>query len=370
MLRQLRKLLLPVGDPAQEMIAPAIYATPDGMPPGNESGYEGVTCVDDAARAAILYARIWRERGDLWARDILLGLMRFVLAMQQPSGRFLNFILDWTGRRNYEGPTSEESLREWSSRAFVAMIAAWQALCSEEQDAAWCAVLEGAIERTWPHLMMPGVVGPDIRAMHLHAGLQLRGTKLAQRLQPNGLDGVLLAWGNEIATFRQDGILLNHAGEFEGQPVHLWGHIQEGVLAEAAVALDCPDWLVLAEESGQHLLVPVVRDGFPQSGLCPFDISSVIKSLDGLARATGKAEWADLAAQARDWFTGRNPAGQPVYDRSQGRVFDGIDHGQLNPNSGAEANIEAALVLFDQIDWVAVEQDMRANWRGSRVLGL
>lgn len=370
MLRQLRKLLLPVGDPAQEMIAPAIYATPDGMPPGNETGYEGVTCVDDAARAAILYARIWHERGDLWARDILLGLMRFVLSMQQPSGRFLNFVLDWTGRRNYEGPTSEESLREWSSRAFVAMIAAWQALCGEEQDAAWCAVLEGAIERTWPHLTMPNVVGPDIRALHLQAGLWLRGTDLATRLQPDGLDSMLIAWGNEIAAFRKDGVLLNHGGELAGQPVHLWGHIQEGVLAEAAVALTCPDWLSIAEESGQRLLAPVVRAAFPQTGLCPFDISSVIKSLDGLARATGKAEWIDLATQARAWFAGRNPAGQLVYDRGQGRVFDGIDAGHVNLNSGAEANIEAALVLFDQIAWDAVEHDMRANWRGTKALGL
>jgi hypothetical protein len=45
-------------------------------------------------------------------------------------------------------------------------------------------------------------------------------------------------------------------------------------------------------------------------------------------------------------FSGRNTAGRPVYDTRRGLVYDGIDHGTVNRNSGAESNIEGALALL------------------------
>jgi hypothetical protein len=35
-----------------------------------------------------------------------------------------------------------------------------------------------------------------------------------------------------------------------------------------------------------------------------------------------------------------------VYDARRGMVFDGIDHGVVSQNSGAESNIEGALALL------------------------
>ena len=61
----------------------------------------------------------------------------------------------------------------------------------------------------------------------------------------------------------------------------------------------------------------------------------------------------ELAALARAWFHGRNAAGEPVYDRLRGCVFDGIDGNRVSRNSGAESNIEGGLVLMDSLPWDA-----------------
>ena len=61
-------------------------------------------------------------------------------------------------------------------------------------------------------------------------------------------------------------------------------------------------------------------------------MASCVYSLDRLHEATGGGHWAELAADARAWFYGRNAAGS--------------DEGRVSQNSGAEANIVAAEALF------------------------
>jgi hypothetical protein len=93
-------------------------------------------------------------------------------------------------------------------------------------------------------------------------------------------------------------------------------------------------------------MVPAVRSSFDAESTTPYDVASCVYSLDRLSEATGGGHWADLAADARAWFDGRNAAASPVYDRRRGRVADGIDQGRVSENSGAEANIVTAEALF------------------------
>jgi hypothetical protein len=72
-----------------------------------------------------------------------------------------------------------------------------------------------------------------------------------------------------------------------------------------------------------------------------------VSGLAAVGRATGDRRFADAASSARAWFDGHNAAGQPVYDRESGAVYDGIDNGCLSRNSGAEANIEGGLAMLD-----------------------
>jgi len=71
--------------------------------------------------------------------------------------------------------------------------------------------------------------------------------------------------------------------------------------------------------------------------------------MDRLYQTTGESAYARWRDHARAWFDGRNAASQPVYDRENGRVCDGIDDGRLNPHSGAEANIVGAQALLPDV---------------------
>lgn len=84
----------------------AVYAepvAPDGnMPPvahsARDRGFEGVACVDDAARAVVPYSALWRRRRLASARAAEASLLRFLAHMQDEDGRFGNFVLDWPTR--------------------------------------------------------------------------------------------------------------------------------------------------------------------------------------------------------------------------------------------------------------------------------
>jgi hypothetical protein len=159
------------------------------------------------------------------------------------------------------------------------------------------------------------------------------------------LAGAVRRWADEIAECRIDGVLMNNPDE-RGEP-HLWAHVQEGVLADAGRILGDERLVDIARASARALLEPIVRSGFDRPGVTPYDVASAVFCLDRLASADPDAEWAELAASARGWFEFVDRSGRAVYDRTTGRVADGVDEGRVSENSGAEANIVAAESLPD-----------------------
>src|SRR5205814_6753264 len=124
-LRHLRWLTRPVTLAGPQAHAIAVYAAPDIadpdagylLCPAQEQGVEGVACLDDAARAIVLYCRLWREHGSRPARVAAYRLLRFLAHMQDEDGRFANFILDWTGQKNVSTTSSVPGGLPWQSRA-------------------------------------------------------------------------------------------------------------------------------------------------------------------------------------------------------------------------------------------------------------
>ena len=170
---------------------------------------------------------------------------------------------------------------------------------------------------------------------------------IASGLVAGVADVTTTEWCDEIVECRHGDVLLNAPDE--PLPPHIWGHTQEGVLAEAAQLLDRPDLLEVAERSARALIVPEVKRAFPARTVQPYAVAAAIYDLDRLHLATHDRTYARLRDQARAWFDGRNSAGRPVYDRAAGRVLDGIDSGAVNPHSGAESNVVAAQALFYEI---------------------
>jgi len=297
-----------------------------------EAGYEGVACVDDAARALELYCDLWDATRLPWVMRWCEGLLDFILAMQEPDGRWLNFIRDWDGTPNRGGRTSLAGGAFWQARAVVALVRASSILDDRR--------IETAIHRALPHIRAATEVPPDVRALHIRAALELPAG-----LDDRGLLDLLPAWVEELLTCRAGDMLMNSPDE-RGHP-HLWGHIQEGVLADVAARLGRDDVLGAATRSAELVFSGVVAGGFDEPHIQPYDVASSVYALGRLAEVTGAPIFAGLAADARAWFEGRNPAGTPIYDPAVGRVHDGVDERRVNAHSGAESNIVGAQALFD-----------------------
>lgn len=333
MLRQLARLARNVPSAGERSLAIAVYGDAlDAPVQAQEAGYEGVACVDDAARALELYCDLWDATRLPWAMRWCEGLLDFVLAMQDGDGRWLNFILDWEGTPNRDGRTSVAGGGFWQARAVAALARASRTLPDTR--------IQVALQSGMGHLAAAGSVPSDVRALHMMAAMTLLGDADDQRLRD-----LLAAWSTEIINCRNGDLLMNSPHE-RGQP-HLWGHIQEGVLADTGQLLGRDDLVAVACASADRVFPDMIRTGFDLLRTQPYDVASAVYGLSRLAAVTGRSDYAALAADARAWFDGRNPAQQPVYDRDAGRVGDGVDHGLVNTHSGAEANIVGAQALFD-----------------------
>ena len=334
MLRQLARLTRPVRTVGPRALAIAVYSDADDAPvAARESGYEGVACVDDAARALELYCDLWNVTRLRWALHWCHGLLDFILAMQDDEGRWANFIVDWQGTPNTTTRTSVAGGGFWQARALLALARASRIIEDERIDV--------ALRRGMPHVM-DATVPPDVRSLHILTAIVLLSVG-----DDRGLRDKLTVWTDELIACR-DGEKLMNSYQERGNP-HLWGHLQEAALVRASPVLGRDDLIITASRSADLVFRRPVDSGFDQPQVQPFDVACAVYVLDTLAEATGQAEYRSLAILARAWFDGRNSAQRPVYDRGAGRVGDGVDDGRVSANSGAESNIVAAQALFSDV---------------------
>src|SRR5436190_8553542 len=81
-----------------------------------DAGGEGFTCVDDVARAALVYMRSNKFSTDSLTQLRVINLIEFLLAMQSSNGYFYNFLLT-SNQINTNGATSINNPEWWSWRA-------------------------------------------------------------------------------------------------------------------------------------------------------------------------------------------------------------------------------------------------------------
>ena len=312
--------------------ASAETGTPDHPRAAREQGFEGVACVDDAARAVVLYCALWQRDPRPAYRSAALGLAQFVAYMQDDDGRFANFILDWRGTKNLTGSTSTPGGPAWQARAVHALAC----VIATFGGHAWDACFQRGIR--WLDDPLPYL---DVRAVGVLGTVQhwlVTG-------EPGSAERAV-AWSTEIARASVDDRLLDACGV---ATIHLWGHLQEYALCEAGVAFKRPDFIEAARRSAEAVLLPVLDWCLTAEHVLPFDMSCTVLGLAAVGRATGSVRYGRGAQQARAWFAGRNAAGKPVYDRSRGIVYDGVDEGRVSRNSGAESNIEGGLALLANV---------------------
>lgn len=347
MLRQLAALTRPLPAAGPRALALAVYSDSMGEQfEARETGVEGVACVDDAARACGLLCRLWVATGNYALRRWAEGLLDFVLWMSDGDGRWNNFIYDWQGTRNTDGPTSAVGINFWQARATCALA---EVNLFFDQDCAG-AILSDALNAA-----ASASPPSDVRSIHAMGALYL-----LKRSPDPWLSMRLTAWCDELAGCQRGGMLMNSPDERD-RP-HLWGHIQEAVLVDASVALDRTDLRTIAVNSAEAVFAEVIESGFDLPHVHSYDVQSAVFVMDRLAAVTGRPRYVELAQKARRWFDGRNPAGAAIFDRSTGRVADGLDDRRVSDRSGAEATVTAGLALQNDPDALSTARSWSGVW--------
>jgi hypothetical protein len=334
MIRHLRWLTRPTPHLAPNALALAVYAEPDSdgrymHRAAIESGYEGVACVDDVARAAVLCCAIWSCTGNPLAAQCARGYLAFVRGMQEHDGRFSNFIWDWLGKHNTDGPTSFTGGGWWTARALSALAIGYATFHDPVDARAFRTGLQ------W------------LRADRLSAGQAAQGVLAALKFWRATNDEHALETAAELA----ETVARQHRGaalvdEAEADPTHLWGRYEEVAMLNAGIVLHRSSYVAAAMDSADAVLVPAAMSLAERTPTIPYEASCVARALYRLSDVTHSESYRDLAHGAAAWFTGQNAARVPVYDRAAGRIYDGIDPGPIvSRNAGAESNVEGLLAM-------------------------
>jgi multiple sugar transport system substrate-binding protein len=339
----------------------ALYATaPDYRPTGSPArdGSEGIASVDDAARAAVVFLRSYEVGGEARDRDAALGLLRFVAAMEQGDGEYLNFVDD-RGRPNATVASGRKGMTFWGARALWALGEARRVL----GDAAFPAELRPVLDRTVERVRREIDAGRLLGGSATATSEALLGVLALQRAEPSPataalagrMAALLVPLAHGTATSAPWGARVDDGDA----PWHAWGSRSTEALATAAVVLGRPELAAAARQEADGLWSRFVLAGRVPAAVAPngtatwhaqiaYGVGSVVDGWLALAESTGERRYAVLAGLTASWFLGANDARTPMYDERTGRAFDGIDGASpdsVNRNAGAESTVEALLAL-------------------------
>jgi uncharacterized protein YyaL (SSP411 family) len=336
-LDHLRALTFTFARDGDSISAVLVYAEPDRDSPdvyrvvaAADRGFEGIACVDDTSRAALLALRIYERTGSPTALEMARRWLGFVAYMQYADGSFANFIRNAAGVRNATGPTSHRGGYWWSARALRALAAAYRVTGRHEY-----------LDRFHACHLDPL---PDGKINGL---LALAHMELYRAGRPEAKDTALEHCRQMVETTGDAPYLLDHP---DSELVHLWGYHQLAALAEAGKLFERPHFLSLCRRTITSLIEPDIQallwHAFPtreKDGVTAYDVAPLVEGLAATHAATGARRYQDLALRAAAWFYGRNDARTAMYDPTTGRCRDGITKGVASRNTGAESAIEAGL---------------------------
>ena len=375
-----------------------IYAIPAGdyeTRPPTDAEYEpfpasneGIACVDDVARTAVVYLTHYRLRGDDRSRERARQALEFVRYMQRDDGHFLNFVTDpgmneevfgesdpdvVNGVRVDGTMTSQPKLAFWSTRACWALGEGYRTFAGEDDafadtlsDAldAYLDVLEsgplssygdyetkGGVEvPAWlpngdTYTTAPAVLGLAAycrEADDERARTALR--RLADGLQETGSgDTVAYPFGA-------------HIGKPPGQPWHTWGLRQAPALARAGDVLGAAEYVDAARNEVAALHTLHCSSGAQIAGFGPaplpyhqlsYGTDALVHGCTELWRATGDTSWARLGAQLGAWYHGNNVDRTRMFDTEAGRGYDGVYEDAIDLKAGAESTVAAVRTMLD-----------------------
>jgi hypothetical protein len=339
-----------------------------------DAGTEGVACVDDAARAAVVYLRHFELTHEQGSLSRAKALLQFVLRMQADNGEFCNFIYkDHT--INTTGRTSKKSFGWWGSRGVWSLSTGYRVFMNV--DPVFAGTLKRSVDRSLPWVndllvrygkcdtvagypvprWLPYESGADVTSelllglVDLYAAAPDANLKsVIERLA----DGIMMM---QSGTPRESPFGLHRSWETQW---HMWGNPQTQVLASAGKILKNDAFVASAEREATGFYGRLLIEGFMKewnlaSAELPLRYEQIAYAVRPMAvglirlyEATGKKDYLVMAGLAGSWLFGNNVLHTPIYDPASGRCYDGIrDSVTINLNSGAESTIEALYTLVE-----------------------
>jgi hypothetical protein len=340
---------------------------------------EGITCVDDVARAAIFYLEQYKTTGEGQYWKKVKNLVNFLQYMQAPNGWFYNFMkTDYSINTTYK--TSIALPTWWSWRALWAI--SETALFLTDRDSLDKNVLQACMAKSVQQLLLQL---PDTCKMKKMAGFDLpawlpyeTGADQAAVLILFLVNYYKMTGTREVLPYIKElcsGIRLMQQGDENNFPYyaflswentwHGWGNAQAYALLKAYSIVPDPGLLTAAINEINHFYNYLYQQQF----LCGFSLQKGDGKINVISKQqfsqiayelrpmiwaclqagtiTGDTRYDKQAGQLAGWFFGDNAVKKPIYDPRTGRCFDGIENMEkINENSGAESTIEALLALI------------------------
>lgn len=339
-----------------------------------ESGPEGIACVDDAARAAVVVLRHYELTGDTSSLEKARSLLKFVMGMQTDDGEFYNFILE-DHTINRFGKTSFKSFGWWAARGVWSMSTGYRIL--KNADPRFAGLLKMRIDRSIPHVE---TLMKHYGEVKIAGGLRVpqwllyeSGADVTSELLL-GLTELYRATGEDrirmLIKKLCDGIMMMQEGSSDTFPYglhrswetmwHAWGNSQSFALAYAGKILGDTAMIASAEKEALGFYGRLLIEGMQKEWDCAapekkftydqiaYGIRPMTLALLRLYDATGNELYQKMAGLAASWLFGNNVLNQVIYDSTTGRCYDGItDSTLVNRNSGAESTIESLYTILE-----------------------
>lgn len=342
-----------------------------------ESGPEGITCVDDVGRAAVLYLRHNELTGDRESLNRARSMLKYILNMQKEDGQFYNFIFE-DYSINKDGITSYPSFGWWAARGVWSIGLGYRIF--KEHDPEFARELKEAFERTYPQfdkLLEPYGEYVAVNNRSVPAWLVYQYDTYSTATVSEMLLGLCEYYANsrdervgEYIEKLAEAVVEMQEGDFETFPYgvflstphewHAWGNGQTQALAMAGQLLDRQDFIEAAALEVRSWYTRFLTQGHIRGFRVddPDDVDvyqqiaynyrPMIVGAMRLVKATGDETYEQIAGLLTSWFFGNNILETPTYDVSTGRCFDGINGpDDLNMNSGAESTIEALYAILE-----------------------
>ncbi|MCK6259041.1 hypothetical protein LCY76_20940 [Fictibacillus sp. KIGAM418] len=331
---------------------------------------EGIACVDDVARAAVVYLNDYEQNKNAQSLESAKKALNFVMHMQADDGEFYNFV-NKDLSINTDGPTSKKSFDWWAARAMWSLGQGYGVF--KDVDPAYAKELKDSFllankalqkkvnEHYGEYKNVHGYKIPAWIGGFDAMSNALLGLAEFYEVEPRAdVKDSMKKVGRGLDEFQYGSYTQYPYGahmDWEGSPTlwHAYGSGQTYALAKAGMVLGEKKWIASAKQEAEqfftHLLVTgMIKEMAPtmaKDEQIAYGVNMLTQGFAEVYHATKDPKYAKYAGLTASWFTGNNDAGAVMYDPATGRGYDGLNgvNGKVNWNSGAESTIEALMAM-------------------------